>query len=196
MPTEYKFTIYVLCDPETEAIRYVGITRFELSERLTEHVKESNYHQKSHRHKWIRSLFKRGLRPLIRKIDETDEKHRNERERHWIAELGKTCNLVNGTEGGEGLINPSLEVRKRISESLKINGYKGGRALPHSEEGKKNISNGMRNSKVFMDAIRNRKSRLGVKFSLEHRHKISIAKTEYWAKMRVLKNEAQLDLGI
>jgi len=193
---ESKFSIYVLSDPITGEIRYVGVTRQELRARLTEHVKESNFKRTSHRHKWIYSLTRKGLRPTISQIEIVEESMRNEREKYWIAELGKTCNLVNATEGGEGLINPSQAVRNKIALGVKKNGYKGGFNGTHSSETRSRISLAIKSSNVFKEAIRNRRkavipdssrlllaSNLGKKFSREHKDKIAGKRRLYWKNL-------------
>jgi len=38
-----KVYVYVLIDPFTDAIRYVGVTRRSLETRLQDHIKGSNY---------------------------------------------------------------------------------------------------------------------------------------------------------
>lgn len=134
-------TIYGLYDPSEigpPRIRYVGYTTKDPRQRLVEHLAESNYKRTSYRHHWLRSLMLRGVRPAIivlETVEETDDWQK--RERAWIARLF-CMGLVNTTDGGEGLINPSIEVRERIGRKvsvlLKGNQYRKG--IPHDDASK------------------------------------------------------------
>jgi hypothetical protein len=185
--------IYGLRDPLTKKIRYVGYTGKGLRRRLWEHISESQKHKDNpgcHRHKWILSLLRQGVEPTIEILETVTETSWEARERYWIKKLALNI-LVNSTEGGEGLVNPSSEVRKRISRKvsklLRGNSYRTG--IPHSEEDRKAISEGIRNSPIFKEAQRNKKrprltkalryaygsSFRGKHFSKEHREKIGRA---------------------
>jgi len=112
MLPDKKTLIYVLKDPLTYEVRYVGKTTLPLSYRLTDHVstgkKPTNY-----RTFWIKSILKQGLRPLIEELDSCVWEESQQLEIDYIREyrlLG--YNLVNLSDGGEG----SLGV-KRSQES-------------------------------------------------------------------------------
>lgn len=109
--------VYVLTDPRYPSdVRYVGITN-NPKQRLKDHIQKSK-RGKTHKASWIKSLLNDGLKPAMTTIDETDEDNWQQCEIAWIAyyrEMG--CDLVNGTDGGEGCINPSEDTRKRLSES-------------------------------------------------------------------------------
>jgi len=64
--------MYVLVCPITLKIRYIGITTEKyLSKRLGGHIFDSvNRNGQTHHHNWVRSLYHKGLRPIIRKIGE------------------------------------------------------------------------------------------------------------------------------
>lgn len=91
--------IYALLDPETNEIRYIGKTD-NPSERLKNHLNEQG---KWHRINWIKSLKKRGLKPIMQIIEEVVEgTNWEEREKYWIAyyrHIG--TNLTNGSDGGD-----------------------------------------------------------------------------------------------
>ena len=93
--------IYILADPITGEIRYVGKTEQPLRVRLGAHIRKSRQ-RKTHRDCWITGLLSRGVRPEIHEIDRT----RNDweaLERAWIARLlTEGHHLTNQTEGGEG----------------------------------------------------------------------------------------------
>jgi hypothetical protein len=56
--------IYLLIDPIDNRIRYIGQTRQELYQRLSDHIKRSKK-TKSLKDKWIQSLITKGERPII-----------------------------------------------------------------------------------------------------------------------------------
>lgn len=67
--------IYVLCDPCTCKIRYIGRTSTSLSKRLREHISKSKNYMKynpkgklPHKEQWIINLLKRNIKPQIRLI--------------------------------------------------------------------------------------------------------------------------------
>lgn len=171
--------IYGLFDPddELEAVRYVGYTSKPLSKRLKERIC-GRMRAETHKNKWIRLLKSQGRTPSIRILDATDENSWQECERSWIQEIGRE-QLVNGTDGGDGLTNPSPEVRaaasKRAKELFKGNSYRKG--IPHSDEDRKIISDSMKKSEKFKAASeKKRGAPLGPK-SEETRAKLSAAKT-------------------
>jgi len=112
--------IYTLSEP-SGAIRYVGKTIQTLKRRLYFHLCDTRRGIKNHRCNWIRLLLKKGLVPIIREIDEVEGDGCN-REIGWISFFRRLgLDLVNGTDGGEGLLgcHPSAETRQRISEGHK-----------------------------------------------------------------------------
>lgn len=94
-----KTIIYVIMDPKTNEVRYVGKTMQLLNSRKSSHrrTKEQN-----HRANGIRSIYARGEEPLYEVIDECYEDWADV-ERFWIAYfkfLG--ARLTNASIGGEG----------------------------------------------------------------------------------------------
>ena len=92
--------IYILQDPLTEEVRYVG--------------KSNNPHRrylshlwvrpkvKYHSYNWIQSLLKKGLKPIMTVIDEV-EGDWEWLEQYWIEQFRQWgANLTNGTLGGGG----------------------------------------------------------------------------------------------
>ena len=107
--------IYVLIDPRTEEIRYVGWTSTTLKRRLQAHLCSRSG---VHRTRWIQSLLREGLRPCIRAVQQVPLGSWGDAERYWIAYFKKIgCPLTNGTEGGEGSLGHqvNIEARQRIS---------------------------------------------------------------------------------
>lgn len=99
-----KTKVYVLKDPITNEIRYVGITTRTLEERLKGHLidvtsrPDLNYHKIN----WLRKLQKGGLIPKIEQIDELDTlEEAKEKEIEYIAKFKELYNLTNCTLGGD-----------------------------------------------------------------------------------------------
>jgi GIY-YIG catalytic domain len=114
-------TIYGLYDPEdtTQEIRYVGYTHFSPEQRIIEHVAGAKKAATTHKQKWIRKLLRKGTRPAYKILEVTTAKDWKQRERYWIAALQEHGQrLTNSTEGGDGLVNPSKDVRRRISKKV------------------------------------------------------------------------------
>lgn len=119
MKNEIK--IYVLVDPITIKIRYIGRTKCELKKRLREHVSKSKKkYDNTHKSNWIRTLLKVNKKPIIRlltTINEWTESHQLERE--LISKYKDR--LLNHDDRGEGCKNKIItkQQRKDISNGLK-----------------------------------------------------------------------------
>lgn len=117
-----KIYIYVLLDPTTDAVRYVGKTN-NVYKRYYNHLQElqdpkkRGYHSKN----WIRQVLKTGVAPKILIVEECNSDTWREREKFWI-QLYKTegCNLTNMTEGGDGIAGYS----KPSPFKMKVDVYK------------------------------------------------------------------------
>lgn len=98
-----KTFIYSLCDPITEEVRYIGKTDQYLKQRLYSHIQESKSDKRSHKISWIKSLLSKGLKPLIKIVDEVPQDEWKYWECYYI-ELYKSrgYNLTNLTDGGQG----------------------------------------------------------------------------------------------
>lgn len=151
--------IYGLYDPRVKprVIRYVGHTGKELAFRLKYHCIEARKKTTCHRTKWVMSLLKDGITPAIVALEQVTQDNWMTKERSWISKLSKTGNLTNSTAGGEGLVNPTQDVRDRIAKTLRDGGTSLGnqhrKGIAHSDEDKVKISAGMRNSEKFKDAM-------------------------------------------
>jgi hypothetical protein len=99
-----NWIIYVLKHPRTKEIRYVGWTMRRAARRLTEHINKSLHQPRTHKDRWICSLFCLGLRPLLEVIEVGTGDGWAEAERRWIAShRAKGHRLVNDTVGGDGI---------------------------------------------------------------------------------------------
>jgi hypothetical protein len=119
MPTliKAKFLVYGLFDPITNKLRYVGYTSKSLDERLSGHLRQK---RRNHRTNWLKSL---KAKPIIKQLDYSDDYNEIiKKEIFWIRFFKKKgCNLVNATDGGEGLQGYKFtnEQKMMISERTK-----------------------------------------------------------------------------
>lgn len=152
--------IYGLYDPSEQGapcVRYVGFTGFSIERRVIEHVADAVRGHQNHRCNWIRSLIAKDIRPAAVILETVTEENWQERERYWIERLRPQ--LTNTTDGGEGLVNPSQDVRDRISTKVS-NGLIGNqrrKGIPHSDVDKRKISEGLKNSvarKAYTDSLK------------------------------------------
>lgn len=108
-------SIYVLIDPRSGEIRYVGQTRRSLSIRLREHVQGRRW---CRRMAWLTVLRRQEVTPVIRLVQQVPIAAVDEAERYWIAYFrGIGCALVNSTDGGDGCSGHSMsdEGRSKIA---------------------------------------------------------------------------------
>ncbi len=202
--------IYVLIDPRTEQVRYVGYSN-NPQKRLRDHLAERGVTRKK---QWIRSLRREGLLPLLQVVDSALASAIARREIEWIALYkAQGANLVNGTEGGDGLgtykhtkeqhakigaanrgKKRSAETRRRISEvqigsqltlerRIRMSAERKGREF--TPEHKDAVRAGVKAS--WQDPIK-RSNRIAASIqarqSPEHHRKLSEAIKESWEKRR------------
>ncbi len=105
-------TVYGLIDPRSGLVRYVGVT-VDLRRRYRRHLTDSG---DSYRVRWIKKLLEMGLKPGLVILETVEVAVCQEAERKWIKHFGRE-GLVNTTDGGDGLWNPSEDVRRKISEA-------------------------------------------------------------------------------
>lgn len=135
--------IYALIDPRDKKIRYIGYTGNK-SKRMAEHLREACKKYTSHKHHWIASLLSNDVVPEMIIIEIVDDSTWRDREKYWIKFYEKQ--LANSTDGGEGLVNPSQEIKDRISKKVSeiLKGNKRRLGIAHTAESKKAISEGIR----------------------------------------------------
>lgn len=108
-------TIYMLIDPLSNRIRYVGKC-MNLAERLRRHLRDKH---PSHKASWIKSLSQKNLRPIIAELEVCSVEIWERRERYWIKKFRSLGHkLTNMNEGGVGGGTPSQAVRDKISKAL------------------------------------------------------------------------------
>ena len=110
--------LYALSDDlEPENYRYIGITK-NPHQRLQKHLLEVKRDLKTYKTDWIRKTITNGSNLKMTIIEaHTDSDQAKQRERELIAlykERG--YRLTNATEGGDGISNPYMEIRKKIGD--------------------------------------------------------------------------------
>lgn len=109
-----KFYIYVLKDPTTLEVRYVGVTCTSILRRLHQHMYDARG-RGTHKRNWLNTLRENNLRPIVETIEECSYMNYQEREVYWISYYD---NLTNTDKGGNGVVtNRSSDSIKRSSEA-------------------------------------------------------------------------------
>lgn len=94
--------IYVLIDPNTLQVRYIGITCQSLKDRLGNHIHDARYRESDNYHKarWIQSLLSENKKPIIRLIKLCATRVEAEKiESEMILKYKDKHNLVNISDG-------------------------------------------------------------------------------------------------
>lgn len=111
--------IYVLKDPRTGCIRYVGKAD-NPSKRWKCHCWISS--KKSHKNSWVSELKNLGLLPELEILEQVPLDEWEEIEREYIRVFRMVgMNLTNQCDGGEGVVglSPSKETREKMSRAAK-----------------------------------------------------------------------------
>lgn len=107
--------IYVLLDPRDNEVRYVGKTSNPKS-RLSGHISECKRESSKHyRARWIRSLLKDNLKPIIKFIKVCPLNDFEKFETEYI-KIFKSDKLTNSDETGQGNTGRIKEVIDRMSK--------------------------------------------------------------------------------
>lgn len=136
--------IYELVDPISLMPKYIGKTN-NPSRRISCHISDWGLKSCTHKNNWIKSLKTKGLKPMLKVIDEVPEGEWQFWEMHYIS-LYKSWgfNLTNSTDGGESGMIGDLNPAKRLEV----------RALLSSQKlGDKNPNFGKKSSRKQKDAV-------------------------------------------
>lgn len=172
-------TIYVLMDCWTN-VRYVGRTTKPLLVRLKRHFDRQR--DNDHRSRWICRERREGRAVGISSIAICDGDG-GEEERNWIKyyrDIG--CDLVNSSDGGEGLLNPTAIARAHMSEAQR-------RRPPPTAETRARMSLGQKLSYTperrerVAEYSRNRPPEVLAKIAYASRHKSASALAKCSAAM-------------
>jgi hypothetical protein len=102
--------IYGLVDPRNELIvenvRYVGKTKRTIEDRYKQHLRDCKKYP-TPLYFWINKLLSENILPEAIKIDESDENNWRECEKKYIAHCRLFGNLLNISDGGEGIEDKS-----------------------------------------------------------------------------------------
>ena len=113
-PKAHILRIYILRDPFTDEVRYVGITSVALEERLRGHKRAAATGER-YSCRWIRLLLERGAVPLIEEVEQTTDPAR---EAFWIEHFRLAgCRLTNHHAGGAAGWHHDERARARIAEA-------------------------------------------------------------------------------
>lgn len=104
---------------EPARVRYVGKTAISIERRLTEHISDAKRYTKTHKQKWIRSVWARGAEVFAVELEEISQELLNAAECRWIVELSKTSELVNGTVGGDGGVTRTGPISEEHKEKYR-----------------------------------------------------------------------------
>jgi len=110
--------IYILIDPRTDEIRYVGKTEQSINARINGHMQDNT---PCHRVHWLNELKREGLKPraailvTIDLFEPFDENTWKIEEKYWIRKLKQMgARLTNNTIGGDGVVGLPAEARQRM----------------------------------------------------------------------------------
>jgi len=163
-----EFFVYGLTEPGMDLVRYVGYAA-DLKRRLREHLCEASKQGHTHRLHWLRGLLAAGKKPGIVILEKTTKELCKEREIHWISELKSKNRLTNSTDGGDGMLNPPEDLRRRIGEaSRKYNSTR----TRHPNTGHKHTEEAKARMSLSQMGNTNGHGCKGIPKSEEHRAKI------------------------
>lgn len=114
------YKMYSLKNPITNEIRYIGITSVRLNARLSQHIYTGKNERKRNTpvSKWIYSLLKQDLKPVIELLDICEEVDWEWIEKYWIEQFKQWgFRLLNLREGGTGIITSEQRRKDGLQRS-------------------------------------------------------------------------------
>lgn len=103
--------IYSLSHPETNEVRYIGLTR-NTQRRFKQYLLKGHTR---HLDNWLKSIASLGMQPTMTILEECDETNACDAERKWIEVFkAANANLLNYTNGGESSFTISDETKEKI----------------------------------------------------------------------------------
>jgi hypothetical protein len=114
--------IYVLIDPITNIVRYVGKAN-NVTQRYRAHLNRARKHQ-IHKKNWIEQLKREGLKPIIEVIDIVPIGDWIFWETYWISQMRAWgFDLINYTNGGDGCTFANQTSFKKGQGGKQVVGY-------------------------------------------------------------------------
>ena len=116
----FIYTLSSSSDPNN--IRYIGKTK-NIIDRIRRHIGKYYLNlEDNYKNRWIKSELNKGNEILIEEIDLVEEENWKESEKYWIEQFRNWgFNLVNTTEGGDGLVLTKEIIEKRSKTRIKNN---------------------------------------------------------------------------
>jgi len=111
--------IYVLKDPRTNEVRYIGQTKYTLRNRFLGHIRDSvNFRFNAPKCFWIRKLLKLNLLPIQELLEEVEYNKLDEREIYWIKYYRDLLSkkILNLTDGGNNVCLGIKEYQRKIQD--------------------------------------------------------------------------------
>lgn len=110
-------SVYILRDPRTNEIKYVGVTNGCTRHRLAQHIYDRC---RTRRGRWVAELFALELRPIMEVVECVPTAQRDEAEKRWIKRYrAQGIDLLNATRGGKGHTGPMSESAKEKLRKIK-----------------------------------------------------------------------------
>jgi NUMOD3 motif-containing protein len=181
-------TIYALVDPRDHEIRYVGITKRTIEERLSSHIRDSfNAGTGTHKDRWIRRLRRLRLQPYTVSVCQVRQEHWSDAERYWIRYFKDAgCRLTNSTDGG-GISPDDMRRlwREHRAAFMKNHFVPSTKGRHHTDETKQRLSE-ITKQQMSDPAMRAAVSTThsGKTISASHRQAVSEAQTQRWRDWR------------
>lgn len=112
-----KTYVYGLVDPRNNIVKYVGVTKNSINQRLNDHVRDSNNANIGNKHKnyWIQQLLDKELTPEIVILEECKNQDDAYKAEIWWIDFIGIENLTNVALGGDR--PPSWKGRKHSEET-------------------------------------------------------------------------------
>lgn len=182
-PRNARTNIYVLVDPNTQDVRYVGKAD-DVDRRLRDHLGHCK-DRGTHCQRWIAKLKDAGQVPVLVIVENVPVPEWPERERHWISHfesLGHPLtNTAPGGLGGQG-VRHTDEYRQRMSALAKAAGRRPPPKTPEQIEKMRAEYTGRVHTSEAKQKISAHFK--GKPLSAEHRAKLAERKREMFADVR------------
>lgn len=132
-----KINIYVLLDPLSCKVRYIGITTQSILKRFNKHIQEALYSKnKTYKINWIKKLISEHRLPVVKKLTEVNDWQTALKiERNLIKKYKISRNLTNNEDYIDGAFKKTITNEQKIAASIKAKSFyeKGGKCAKRIE---------------------------------------------------------------